>query len=78
MSHLTARSVLLATLCVGAATALCGCAPTVVEDRNPDTTIVQPPSGDTKIVPVPTPGPSGPAGPAGPSGPAGAPGAPGR
>jgi hypothetical protein len=50
---------------------LSGCAPTVVEDRDPDTTVVTP-APKTDVVPVP-----GPQGPAGPAGPPGAPGAPG-
>jgi hypothetical protein len=49
-----------------------------VEDRDPDTTIVNPSSPKTEVVPVPVPGPQGAPGPSGPAGPAGAPGAPGR
>ena len=76
--RLTAGALLVGLGVLGAA-ALCGCGPTVVEDRKPDstTTIVQPSSPKTEVVPVPVPGPQGTPGPAGPAGPAGAPGAPG-
>lgn len=71
------RTLLGAALTVGALLALMGCAPTVVEDRKPDTTIVNPPSQPHTTIVTPSspgapgaPGPAGPAGPAGPSGPA--------
>ena len=54
---------------------LAGCQPTIVEDRKPDTTIINPPSSPkTTVVPVPVPGSPGPPGPSGPAGPSGAPG----
>lgn len=68
-----------ASLAAGLLMGLTGCAPTVVEDRKPDTTVVTPPSQPHTTVVTPgtpgppgppgAPGPAGPAGPAGPSGP---------
>lgn len=55
---------------------LAGCQPTVIEDRTPHTTVVNPPSSGSKTTVVPIPVPGAPGAP-GPSGPAGAPGAPG-
>lgn len=77
-----AASVLAAGLAAFTLGMLSGCTSTTVEDKQPDTTVVTPPSGgtDTEVVPVPVPGPAGPAGApgapgaSGPAGPAGAPG----
>lgn len=73
---------LLVGACALGVSALVGCTPTtVVEDRTPSTTVVNPPAQSapkTEVVPVPVPGPQGPAGAPGPAGPAGAPGAPGH
>lgn len=68
---------LLVGACAVGVSGLVGCSPTVVEDRTPDTTVVNPPAPSapkTEVVPVPVPGPQGPAGAPGPAGPAGAPG----
>jgi hypothetical protein len=71
----TAGRWLMVGACALGVSGLMGCSPTVVEDRTPDTTVVNPPSAPkTEVVPVPVPGPQGAPGPAGPAGPAGAPG----